>query len=48
MSKRVASKENAKESFSSKEHVRIQRYKEMQCCRVKTNKYALETLYEKK
>ena len=48
MSKRVAPKENAQESFLSKEYVRIPRYKEIQCFRVKTNTYVLETLYEKK
>ena len=50
MSKRVASKENAQESFLSKEYVRLPGYKEIQCCRVKTNMYILEILkiYEKK
>ena len=50
MSKRVASKGNAQESFLSKEYVRIPRYKEIQCCRVKTHMYVLEILklYEKK
>ena len=48
MSKRVASKENAQESFLSKEYVRIPRYKKIQFFRVKTNKYILETLYKKK
>ena len=50
MSKRVTSKENAQDSFLSKEYVRIPRYKEIQCCRVKTNTYVLEILklYEKK
>ena len=50
MSKLVASKENAQVSFLSKVYVRIPRYKEIQCFRVKTNTYALEilTLYEKK
>ena len=50
MSKFVASKENAQESFLSKEYVRIPHYKEIQCCRVKTNTYVLEILklYEKK
>ena len=45
MSKRVASKENAQESFLSKEYVRIPHYKEIQSGRVKTNTYVLETLY---
>ena len=44
MSKRVASKENAQESFLSKEYVRIPRYKEIQFCRVKTNMYIFEIL----
>ena len=44
MSKRVASKVNAQESFLSKEYVRIPRYKEKQCRRVKTNTDILETL----
>ena len=48
MSKHRSSKENAQESFHSKEYVRIPRYKEIQCCRVKTITYVLETLYEKK
>ena len=50
MSKCVASEENAQESFLSKEYVRIPCYKEIQCCRVKTNMYVLEILklYEKK
>ena len=50
MSKSVASKEKAQESFLSKEYVRIPRYKEIYCCRVKTNTYVLEILklYEKK
>ena len=50
MSKSVASKENAQESFLSKEYARIPRYKEIQCGRVKTNTYVLEILklYEKK
>ena len=50
MSKRVASKENAQESFLSKEYVRIPHYKEVQCCTVKTNTYVLEILklYENK
>ena len=50
MSKHVASKENAQESFLSKEYVGIPRYKEIECCRVKTNTYILEILklYEKK
>ena len=50
MSKRVASKENTQESFLLKEYVRISRYEEIQCCRVKTNTYILEILklYEKK
>ena len=49
MSKNTASKENAQESFLSKEYVRIPCYKEIHCCRVKTNKYVLEILklYEK-
>ena len=37
MSKRAASKENEEESFLLKEYVRIPRYEEIQCCRVKTN-----------
>ena len=50
MSKHVASNENAQESFHLKEYVRIPHYKEIQCCRVKTNMYVLELLklYEKK
>ena len=50
VSKHVALKENAQESFLLKEYVRIPRYKEIQCCRVKTNMYVLEILklYEKK
>ena len=50
MSKHLASKENAQENFLSKEYVRIPRYKEIQCCRVKTNTYVKEILklYEKK
>ena len=50
MTKHAASKENAQERFLSKEYVRIPRYKEIQCCRVKTNMYILEILkiYEKK
>ena len=50
MTKHVASKGNEEESFLSKEYVRIPRYKEIQCCRVKTNTYVLEILkiYEKK
>ena len=48
MSKRVASEENAQERFLSEEHVRIPLQKEIQFCRVKTYKYVLETLYEKK
>ena len=44
MFKGAASKENAQESFLSKEYVRIPRYKEKQCCRVKTNTDVLETL----
>ena len=44
MSKRVASNENAQESFLSQEYVRIPRYKEIQFCRVKTNTYKLEIL----
>ena len=48
MSKCVASKGEAQESFLLKEYVRIPRYKEIQCCRVKSNRYVLETLYEKK
>ena len=50
MSKLVASKENAQESFLSQEYVRIPRYKEIQFCRLKTNTYILEILklYEKK
>ena len=44
MSKHVASKENAEESFLSKEYVRIPRYKEIQCSRVKSNTYVLEIL----
>ena len=50
MSKHVASKEKAQESFLSKEYGRIPRYKEIQCCTVKTNTYVLEILkvYNKK
>ena len=50
MSKRVASKEDAQESFLSKEYVRIPLHKEIQFCRVKTNTYILEILklYKKK
>ena len=50
MSKRVASKENAQESILSKEYVRIPRYNEIKCCRIKTITYVLEILklYEKK
>ena len=50
MSKGAASKENAQENFLSKEYVRIPHYKEIQCCRVKTNMYVLEIfkLYKKK
>ena len=50
MYKIVASKENTQERFLSKEYVRIPRYEEIQCCRVKTNTYILEILklYEKK
>ena len=50
MSTHVASKENAQESFLSKEYERIPRYKEIQYFRVKTNTYVLEILklYEKK
>ena len=50
MSKLVASKENAQESFLSKVYVRIPRYKEIQCCGVKTTMYVLEILklYKKK
>ena len=48
MSKFVASKEKAQESFLSKEYVRIPLHKEIQFCRVKTYTYVLETLYEKK
>ena len=44
MSKDAASKENAQESFLSKEYVRIPRFKEIHCCRVKTNTYVLDTL----
>ena len=44
MSKRVASKDYAQESFLSKKYVRIPRYKEIQCCSVKTNMYLLEIL----
>ena len=49
MTKRVASKENAQDSFLSKKYVRIPRFKEIQCCRVKKNTYVLEILkiYEK-
>ena len=49
MSKLVASKENAQESFHSKEYVRIPRYEEIECCRVKTNTYvlAIHKLYER-
>ena len=50
MSKQAASKENTQESFLSKEYERIPPYKEIQCCRVKTNTYILEILkiYKKK
>ena len=50
MTKYAASKENAQESFLSKEYVRIPHYNVIQCSREKTNMYVLEILklYEKK
>ena len=50
MSKCVASKVNAQESFLSQKYIRIPRYKEIQFYRVKTNTYILEILklYKKK